>query len=166
MGTIEEVRVARRTGFCYGVREAIDYAKLAAAQGKQTHTLGQVVHNAGAIADLRSKGIENADSLHDVSDGAARGIRAHRCPPEVMGRAESRGLEVIDGTYTWVLQEQKELDQLVDEGYTIVLLGTPNHPEVIGLLGHAPDAIVVDEEEDWGQIPRRKRMALITQSTQ
>jgi 4-hydroxy-3-methylbut-2-enyl diphosphate reductase IspH len=36
----------------------------------------------------------------------------------------------------------------------------------VGLLGFAPDAIVVDEEEDWVKIPTRKRMALITQSTQ
>src|SRR4029077_19318248 len=53
-----------------------------------------------------------------------------------------------------------------EEGYTIVLLGTPKHPEVVGLLGFAPNAIVVDEEEDWDQIPRRKKMALISQSTQ
>ena len=66
-----------------------------------------------------------------------------------MARAESRGLEVIDGTCTWVIQEQKELARLVEEGYTIVLLGTPSHPEVVGLLGFAPDAILVDEEEDW-----------------
>ena len=154
MGTIEEVRVARRTGFCYGVREAIDYAKLAAAQGKTTHTLGQVVHNAGVIADLESKGIQNADSLDDVADGAAVVIRAHGVTPGGDVACRIRGLEVIDGTCTWVLQEQKELDALVDEGYTIVLLGTPNHPEVIGLLGHAPDAILVDEEEDWDLIPR------------
>src|SRR6202043_2961261 len=54
----------------------------------------------------------------------------------------------------------------VEEGYTIVLLGTPKHPEVVGLLGFAPDVIVVDEEEDWERIPRRKKMALISQSTQ
>jgi 4-hydroxy-3-methylbut-2-enyl diphosphate reductase len=65
-----------------------------------------------------------------------------------------------------VIQEQKELQRLVDDGYTIVLLGTPKHPEVVGLLGFAPDAIVVDEEEDWERIPRTKRMALISQSTQ
>ncbi len=66
-----------------------------------------------------------------------------------------------------MIQEQRELQKLVEDGYTIVLLGTPNHPEVVGLLGFAPDAIVVDEEEDWdAAIPRRKRMALITQSTQ
>jgi (E)-4-hydroxy-3-methyl-but-2-enyl pyrophosphate reductase len=66
-----------------------------------------------------------------------------------------------------VIQEQKELLRLVDEGYTIVLLGTPKHPEVVGLLGFAPDAIVVDEEEEWeAKVPRKKRMALISQSTQ
>src|SRR3954471_11356635 len=166
MGNVEEVRIARRTGFCYGVREAIDYARLAAAQGKQTHTLGQVVHNEGVIAQLESQGIETVDTLDDVDRGAAVVIRAHGVTPEVMARADERGLEVIDGTCTWVIQEQKELRKLVEEGYMIVLLGTPKHPEVVGLLGFAPNAIVVDEEEDWDQIPRRKKMALISQSTQ
>ncbi len=163
---VEEVRIAKRTGFCYGVREAIDKAKESAAAGKATHTLGQVVHNEGVINDLQAAGVRSVDSLDDVDHGAAVVIRAHGVRPEVFERAEGRGLEIIDGTCTWVIQEQKQLRDLVDEGYTIVLLGTPKHPEVVGLLGFAPDAIVVDEEEDWDQIPRRKRMALMTQSTQ
>jgi 4-hydroxy-3-methylbut-2-enyl diphosphate reductase len=166
MGTVDQVVIARRTGFCYGVREAIDYAKLAAAEGKLTHTLGQVVHNEGVIEELKAQGIRTVAELDDVESGAAVVIRAHGVTPEVMGRAEARGLEVIDGTCTWVLAEQRELKKLVDEGYTIVILGTPRHPETIGLLGHAPDAIVVDDESEWATIPRRKRMALICQSTQ
>src|SRR5436190_5596503 len=166
MGTVESIRIAKRTGFCYGVREAIDKAKEASAAGKRTSTLGQVVHNEGVIQDLESLGIRTVDTLDDVDAGAAVVIRAHGVRPEVMARAETRGLEVIDGTCTWVIQEQKELQRLVAEGYTIVLLGTPKHPEVVGLLGFAPDAIVVDEEADWDRIPRRKKMALISQSTQ
>ncbi|HXI46243.1 MAG TPA: 4-hydroxy-3-methylbut-2-enyl diphosphate reductase [Candidatus Acidoferrales bacterium] len=166
MGTVEEIRIAKRTGFCYGVREAIDKAKEASAAGKATSTLGQVVHNEGVIQDLESLGIRTVATLDDVDHGAAVVIRAHGVKPEVMARAEERGLEVIDGTCTWVIQEQKELQRLVAEGYTIVLLGTPQHPEVVGLLGFAPDAVVVDEEEDWGRIPHRKKMALISQSTQ
>jgi len=166
MGTVEAIRIAKRTGFCYGVREAIDMAKEASARGKSTHTLGQVVHNEGVVRDLQSLGIQTVESLDDVDQGAAVVIRAHGVKPEVMARAQARGLEVIDGTCTWVIQEQKELRKLVEEGYTIVLLGTPKHPEVVGLLGFAPDAIVVDEEEDWDRIPRRKKMALISQSTQ
>src|SRR5512143_3642624 len=166
MGTVEAIKIAKRTGFCYGVREAIDKAKEASAAGKATSTLGQVVHNEGVIQDLELLGIRTVDTLDDVDTGAAVVIRAHGVRPEVMARAESRGLEVIDGTCTWVIQEQKELQRLVEEGYTIVLLGTPKHPEVVGLLGFAPDAVVVDEEEDWDRIPRRKKMALISQSTQ
>jgi 4-hydroxy-3-methylbut-2-enyl diphosphate reductase len=166
MGSVVEVRIARRTGFCYGVREAIDKAKAAAAAGKPTHTLGQVVHNAGVIRDLAALGVRTVDSLDDVDEGAAVVIRAHGVRPEVMARAQERGLEVIDGTCTWVIQEQRELVRLVQEGYTVVILGTPHHPEVVGLLGFAPDAIVVDEEEEWERIPRRKRMALLSQSTQ
>ncbi len=166
MGSVLEVRIAKRTGFCYGVREAIDKAKESAATGKLTHTLGQVVHNEGVIQELQHIGVRSVDTLDDVDHGAAVVIRAHGVKPEVFERAEARGLEVIDGTCTWVIQEQRQLQELVEDGYTIVLLGTPRHPEVVGLLGFAPDAIVVDEEEDWDRIPRRKRMALITQSTQ
>jgi 4-hydroxy-3-methylbut-2-enyl diphosphate reductase len=166
MGTVTEVRIAQRTGFCYGVREAIDKAKESAAAGKRTHTLGQVVHNEGVIADLAAMGIETVDTLDDVNEGTAVVIRAHGVRPDVMERANGRGLDVIDGTCTWVIQEQREIVRLVEDGYTIVLLGTPKHPEVIGLLGFAPDAIVVDEEDEWEAIPRRKRMALISQSTQ
>jgi (E)-4-hydroxy-3-methyl-but-2-enyl pyrophosphate reductase (IPP and DMAPP forming) len=166
MGNVQEVRIARRTGFCYGVREAIDKAKESAAAGKHTHTLGQVVHNEGVIAALSAQGIETVDTLDDVHAGSAVVIRAHGVRPEVLARADARGLDVIDGTCTWVIQEQHEITRLVEEGYSIVLLGTPRHPEVVGLLGFAPDAIVVDEEADWGQIPRRKKMALLSQSTQ
>jgi 4-hydroxy-3-methylbut-2-enyl diphosphate reductase len=166
MGTVREIRIANRTGFCYGVREAIDMAKEASAAGKATHTLGQVVHNEGVVADLQALGIRTVETLDDVDHGTAVVIRAHGVRPDVMERAGARGLDVIDGTCTWVIQEQKELVKLVEEGYTIVLLGTPRHPEVVGLLGFAPDAIVVDEEEDWQAIPRRKKMALISQSTQ
>jgi (E)-4-hydroxy-3-methyl-but-2-enyl pyrophosphate reductase len=167
MGMVQEVRIARRTGFCYGVREAIDKAKESSAAGKATHTLGQVVHNEGVVNDLQRLGIKTVDTLDDVDHGAAVVIRAHGVRPDVMERANERGLEVIDGTCTWVIQEHRELTRLVDEGYTIVLLGTPKHAEVVGMLGFAPDAIVVDEEEEWeAAIPRKKRMALISQSTQ
>ena len=166
MGTVESILIARRTGFCYGVREAIDKAKESAATGARTHTLGQVVHNEGVIAQLESEGIRTVDTLDEVETGSAVVIRAHGARPEVLASAEARGLEVIDGTCSWVTAEHRQLARLVEEGYTIVLLGTRKHPEVVGLLGVAPGAIVVDDEDEWDAIPRKKRMALISQSTQ
>ena len=134
--------------------------------GRETLTLGQTVHNEGVISDLQSRGIRTVDSLDMVEPGASVVIRAHGVTPDVMETAQRRGLDVIDGTCSWVVQEHREVARLVEEGYTIVLLGTPNHPEVVGILGYAPDAIVVDEEEEWDRIPRTKRMALVSQSTQ
>ena len=166
MGTVESIMIARRTGFCYGVREAIDKAKESAATGARTHTLGQVVHNEGVISQLQAEGIRTVDSLDDVESGSAVVIRAHGARPEVLASAEARGLDVIDGTCSWVTAEHRQLARLVEEGYTIVLLGTRRHPEVVGLLGVAPDALVVDDEDEWETIPRKKRMALISQSTQ
>ena len=92
MGTVEDVRIAKRTGFCYGVREAIDKAKESAAAGKATATLGQVVHNEGVIRDLQQIGVQSVETLDDVDHGAAVVIRAHGVKPEVFERAESRGV--------------------------------------------------------------------------
>jgi len=166
MGNVRDVRIARRTGFCYGVREAVDRAKEATDAGLTTHTLGQVVHNEGVIGDLESRGVRPIATLEEAEAGSTVVIRAHGVTPAVRADAAARQLDVIDGTCSWVIAEQKRLAELVEEGYTVVLLGTPNHPEVTGLLGFAPDAIVVDEEDEWERVPRRKRMALITQSTQ
>jgi len=163
---VQDVRIAKRTGFCYGVREAVDKAKEAADAGRMTHTLGQVVHNEGVVAGLHARGVVPVATLDEAQPGSTVVIRAHGVTPSVRVAAADRGLEVIDGTCSWVVSEHNQLQNLVEDGYTIVLLGTPNHPEVVGLLGVAPDAIVVDEEDDWDRIPRKKRMALITQSTQ
>ena len=135
MGTVEEVRIAKRTGFCYGVREAIDKAKEASAAGKATHTLGQVVHNEGVVRDLQDLASRPSRRSTTSTTAQPSSSAPTACRPDVMARAEARGLEVIDGTCTWVIQEQKELTRLVEEGYTIVILGTPKHPEVVGLLG-------------------------------
>src|SRR5262245_19959794 len=116
MGIVTTIKIAKRTGFCYGVREAIDKAKEASAAGKLTHTLGQVVHNEGVVRDLQSLGIRTVETLDDVDHGAAVVIRAHGVRPEVMERAGERGLEVIDGTCTWVIQEHRELVKFVDVG--------------------------------------------------
>jgi len=72
MGTVTDIRIAKRTGFCYGVREAIDKAKEASAAGKSTHTLGQVVHNEGVVRDLQSLGIRSFSPQVTACPGCGR----------------------------------------------------------------------------------------------
>ena len=165
-GSVERVRIAARSGFCYGVREALDAAVLAGIDGA-TATLGAIVHNEGANERLRAAGVREIETLTEAPDGSTVVIRAHGTTPAIRAEAAKRDLRVVDGTCSWVSAEHRQMERLVASGATIVLLGTPGHPETVGLLGIAPDAIVVDEESEWEErIPRRKRMALISQSTQ
>lgn len=69
MGTVQEVRIAKRTGFCYGVREAVDKAKESADAGKRTLTLGHVVHNEGVIADLGARGVVSIAEISEAAPG-------------------------------------------------------------------------------------------------
>jgi (E)-4-hydroxy-3-methyl-but-2-enyl pyrophosphate reductase len=166
MSTVTAIRIAARSGFCYGVREALDAALLAGRSGP-TATLGAIVHNEGANERLRAAGVTRVETLDAAPDGSTVVIRAHGTTPAVRAEAAARDLRVIDGTCSWVTAEHREMERLVTSGATIILLGTPGHPETVGLLGYAPDAIVVDEEEEWAEkITPRKRMALISQSTQ
>ena len=82
-----------------------------------------------------------------------------------MERANARGLEVIDGTCTRDIQERRRSSKLVEEGAGSSCSARPSTPRSRPARP-APNAIVVDEEEDWEQIPRKKKMALISQSTQ
>ena len=96
-------------------------------QGRPTPSARSSTTRASSATSSRSAS-STVETLDDVDHGAAVVIRAHGVRPEVMERADARGLEVIDGTCTWVIQEQRELVRLVEEGYTIVLLGTPQPP--------------------------------------
>ena len=166
MGTVEQVVIARRTGFCYGVREAIDYARWPRPRASRRTPSARSSTTRASSRSSRAQGIRTVDSLDEVDAGAAVVIRAHGVTPDVMAAPRARAWRSSTAPAHGCWPEQRELKKLVEEGYTIVLLGTPKHPEAIGLLGHAPDAIVVDEESEWDSIPRRKRMALMSQSTQ
>ena len=166
MSGVSTIRIAARSGFCYGVREALDAAVVAGIDGA-TATLGAIVHNEGANERLRAAGVREIETLSEAAPGSTVVIRAHGVTPAVRAEAAARDLRVVDGTCSWVSAEHREMTRLVASGATIVLLGTPGHPETTGLLGYAPDAIVVDDESEWeARIPSRKRMALICQSTQ
>ena len=163
MGSVEEVRIARRTGFCYGVRGAIhDYARLAAAQGKSTHTLGKVVHNEGVITQLQSQGIQTVDTLDDVDQGAAVVIRARSVTPEVMSRAGSKASR---SSTAYRLSRSKGYrscrrrihDRAARDAAPSRGCRSPRQPRGRDRRRRG---------RGLGRIPRTKRMALISQSTQ
>lgn len=161
-----EVLLARENGFCFGVKKAVELTEAAGETGKVVHNLGQVVHNPKISERLRARGIKVIKDPAEASEGIVV-IRAHGVPPETRAKIEEQGLECIDATCSLVLRAQRFTKQLADEGYRVIILGTPEHPEVVGLRGFAgPDHVVVETKEEWEKLPKMKKAGVVSQSTQ
>jgi 4-hydroxy-3-methylbut-2-enyl diphosphate reductase len=160
-----EVLLARENGFCFGVKKAVELTEAAAETGKPVYNLGQVVHNPKISERLAARGVTVIKDPAEAKTGVIV-IRAHGIPPETRAKIESQGLECIDATCSLVLRAQRFTKQLADEGYTVIILGTPEHPEVVGLRGFAPNATVVETKEEWEKLPRMKKAGVVSQSTQ
>src|SRR5207247_4340306 len=153
-----EVLLARENGFCFGVKKAVELTEAAAETGKPVYNLGQVVHNPKISERLAVRGVTVIKDPAEAKEGVIV-IRAHGVPPETRAKIEAQGLECVDATCSLVLRAQRFTKQLADEGHTVIILGTPEHPEVVGLRGFAPNAIVVETKDEWEQLPRRKKAA-------
>ena len=161
-----QVLLARENGFCFGVKKAVELTEAAAESGKPVHNLGQVVHNPNISRRLAARGVKVIKDPSEAASGIVV-IRAHGVPPEVRAGIEAQGLECIDATCSLVLRAQRFTKQLADEGYRVVILGTPEHPEVIGLVGFAgDDFVIVETKEEWEKLPKMKRAGVVSQSTQ
>ena len=161
-----EVLLARENGFCFGVKKAVELTEAAAESGRPVHNLGQVVHNPKISERLAARGVKVIKDPAEAEEGIVV-IRAHGVPPAVRARIEERGLDCIDATCSLVLRAQRFTKQLADEGYHVIILGTREHPEVVGLLGFAGDTVtVVETEEEWKALPKMKRAGVVSQSTQ
>ncbi len=158
--------LARENGFCFGVKKAVELTLAAAETGKTVHNLGQVVHNPKISERLAAHGVKVIADPSEAGEGVVV-IRAHGIPPETRAKIEAQGLECIDATCSLVLRAQRFTKQLADEGYRVVILGTPQHPEVIGLVGFAgDDFVVVETKHEWEKLPKMKKAGVVSQSTQ
>ena len=161
-----EVLLARENGFCFGVKKAVELTEAAAESGRPVFNLGQIVHNPKISERLAARGIKVIKDPADVDPGIVV-IRAHGIPPELRARIAENGHECIDATCSLVLRAQRFTKQLADEGYRVIILGTPDHPEVIGLVGFAgSDYTIVETKDEWEKLPKMKRAGVVSQSTQ
>jgi 4-hydroxy-3-methylbut-2-enyl diphosphate reductase len=161
-----KVTVARHAGICYGVERALKLADEAAATGRSVHTLGPLIHNPQAVEALRARGVEVAACLDDAADGILV-IRSHGVDPATIAAAAERGLDVIDATCPFVSSAQQAAAQLKVDGYTVVIVGEADHPEVEGIVAHTGgDALVVEEVSDIPERLPSRRVGIVVQTTQ
>jgi len=131
------------SGFCFGV----DLAVKAAYKNLDTSTYmyGDIVHNPSVIADLRSKGLGLVDSLDDIPNGKDINvlIRAHGVSESIITEVKNRGYGIIDKTCPRVKKVHEIVADASCRGLDIIIIGTPNHPEVLGIAGWAKTQTVV-----------------------
>ena len=159
----------RPRGFCAGVVRAIEIVDLALkAYGAPVYVLHEIVHNHYVVEDLAAKGAVFVNSLDEVPAGARLIFSAHGVSPAVRAQAGLRDLRVIDATCPLVTKVHLEAVACAKQGRTIVLIGDPDHDEVEGTLGEAPDAtVVVSNVEDVEKltVPDPDRLVYLTQTT-
>ena len=94
------VIVAKNSGFCFGVRRAVETAEALAAERGRVYTYGPVIHNEDVVRELEEKGVFSVDSLEALQSGDTLIIRAHGAPPTVYEEAQKRSLRLEDATCT------------------------------------------------------------------
>jgi (E)-4-hydroxy-3-methyl-but-2-enyl pyrophosphate reductase len=159
-----QIRKASVQGFCFGVAITVKKAEEAIASREKVTTLGHVVHNPQMVESLQSRGLQNASSVDEVDAGALF-VRAHGLPVDVFDKAQSKGLEVIDATCPMVTKIHVQAEKLKADGYKIIVVGDPEHPEVRGTLSHVPGAWCIQKVEDVEKLPRSSRVGVVVQST-
>lgn len=145
------VTVAKTAGFCFGVRRAVDLAEQQAKYGGQIYAYGEIIHNMHEIARLEKLGVRTAESLDDIPNGAPVLIRAHGVPRLVYEQLREKGCEIFDATCPFVHKIHEIVDQERAAGRLIVIFGSKNHPEVLGIQGWCGRSIVFQSEQDVRQ---------------
>jgi len=163
--------LAKNSGFCMGVRRAMELT-LEALNRREgpIYSYGPLIHNAHVLEMLKNKGLlvlePGENSLSGIQGGTII-IRAHGLPPNEVEALEKAGLSVINATCPRVIRVQAIIKRQADMGYTPIIVGDVDHPEVIGLLGHANGkGQAVKSKNEVEMLPDFDKVVVVAQTTQ
>src|SRR5918993_1103438 len=161
-----QVLLAEEYGFCFGVERAVEMVEEALAEGATVRTLGPLIHNTQEIGRLEAGGVRTIDAPTEVGAGITAVIRAHGVTPEVQRELEARAQHVVDATCPFVTKVQKLAERAAAEGRDVVVVGNPDHPEMIGVVGYAPNnSHVVRDANDVANLPALHAPLVVSQTT-
>ena len=146
-----EVVLAKSSGFCFGVKRAVDRVYEQLADHKKIYTYGPIVHNEDVVKDLEKQGVRvlnTEEELGALTEGSVV-IRAHGVPKRIYEIMEQRGIECIDATCPFVKRIHKIVEKESTEGRHIIIVGNAKHPEVEGIMGWCKNpATVIESKEE------------------
>ena len=147
-----ELILAKSAGFCYGVRRAVELAEQTAQQNASCVMLGDIIHNQDMIRHLADLGLHSVHSVEDVPKNSTVIIRSHGEPRCVHEALRGNGCEILDATCPNVTRIHNIVAQAEEKGRQPVIVGTPEHPEVVAIAGWCQHPIVLsgaDELAVW-----------------
>lgn len=165
------VRVGKYAGFCFGVNRAVKLAEESALQEGRACTLGPIIHNRHVVERFEAMGIRVINAPEEAFAGETVIIRAHGIPRAAEEKLAAMPVKVVDATCPFVKRIHKIVSKAQEEGKIPVVIGNPNHPEVIGIASWCPGGYVfetAEELEDWaksGEISPDSPICMVSQTT-
>lgn len=166
-----EVKVAKTAGFCFGVQRAVDkvYELIDSCQDR-LFTLGPIIHNEEVVNDLEKKGVRVAseEELKTLPKGSTVVIRSHGVGKKVYDQLEECGLSYVDVTCPFVLKIHRIVEKESKAGSHIVIIGDPDHPEVVGICGWCigPYTVIRTKQDALDFVPPEgKNVCIVSQTT-
>lgn len=143
-----KITVARSAGFCFGVSRAVNIVEKSLDQGKKVCTLGTIIHNPQKVNELKKRGVRVVESPDEAKLDETLVIRSHGVSQNVYDTINALGLEYKDATCPFVLKIHKIVAEHSAEGYSILIAGDENHPEVKGIIGHCKSEYYIFNNSD------------------
>ena len=162
-----KIEKATETGFCFGVRRAIDMLEKVAQERGGVESLGAVVHNQQVLQRLSGIGVRVAKSIDEIQgDTVATG--AHGVSPQLEEAIRARHIHIVNTTCPFVRRAQMVATRLAKSGFFVIVYGDANHPEVKGILGWAngKGLATLDEKTIATLDPLPRRLGVLAQTTQ
>ncbi|MBQ7373839.1 MAG: 4-hydroxy-3-methylbut-2-enyl diphosphate reductase, partial [Clostridia bacterium] len=158
-----KVILAKSSGFCMGVKRAVDTAK--SVYGDGVYILGEIIHNETVVSDIKKLGTTVIESIDEIDSGTLI-IRSHGVGKSILESLEKKGINVINCTCPFVIKTQKIIEDYYSKGYKIIITGEKNHPEVVGLNGWCDNqAVIIDENYQDVELGINEKVCIVSQTT-
>jgi 4-hydroxy-3-methylbut-2-enyl diphosphate reductase len=165
------IEIDKKSGFCFGVVNAIKKAEEELAKGEVLYCLGDIVHNGQEVERLTKLGMItiNHDEFARLKDARVL-LRAHGEPPSTYETAQRNNITLIDASCPVVLKLQSRIKTAYETAEKpdtqIVIYGHHGHAEVNGLVGQTDGkAIVIEDESELDKIDFSRDIKLFSQTT-
>lgn len=159
-----EIIIGKHNGFCSGVKKAVDKTKEVGRLG--VYTLGEIIHNKSVIDEIAKTGVKIIDDPNDLPDGATVIIRSHGVAKSVYEKLCEKNANIVDCTCPFVKKIHSIVEKYSQVGYTIVIVGESNHPEVIGTAGWCcGNVFVFNEYDESFDFEKYEKICIVAQTT-